>query len=179
MKKRGWIYLAMFMMLSFAACDDDDEGRNMEDADETFVEQVALGNLTEIQFGTLAATKGTDSRVRAFGEKMKNEHTTAQQELKSIADDYRDVDWPSDMDAAHKQIYQQLQSRQGYSFDSLYMSSQVMDHQQTLTIFDTEVNSGTNQTVKAYATKYRPHIQMHYEEATTIHAAILNPLDGD
>ena len=62
---------------------------------------------------------------------------------------------------------------------SMYMTSQVNDHQATLGIFETEINSGTNQKVKAYAQKYRPHIEHHLEEADSIRTVVMTNQDGN
>ena len=180
MKMREWIYVTMFAMMCFTACDDDDDnGRELADTDETFVENVAMGNMIEVRFGTLAASKGVHADVREFGQMMVEEHNTAQLELKAIADDYEDIDWPVDMDDAHEQIYQQLMNLEGYKFDSLYTASQVMDHEHTLSLFETEVNTGKEQRVKDYATKFKPHIEMHLAEATTLHAMIMAQPPGN
>jgi len=128
--------------------------------------------MAEVNFGQLAVTKGSDSLVRAFGQHMVTEHTTAQDELKEIADDFNNVTWPTELDSAHREIREQLETLEGYSFDSLYMSTQVMDHEKTIDLFETEISQGEEQRVESYATKYLPHIQEHYEQADSIRTVI-------
>lgn len=177
MKTNKWIFaIMMIASLSWVACDDDednDDKPSLNDADETFVERAALSNITEIEFGELASTKANDSLVKAFGQEMVAEHNTAQSELKTIANSYDDVDWPDDMDQQHKDLYAQLNNLSGYSFDSLYMKSQVTDHQTTLAIFETGVSTGTVENVKSYANKYLPHIEAHYQKADSIENVIM------
>jgi putative membrane protein len=162
-----------------AACDEDDNKdnkRTLSSTDKSFVENVALGNMTEIELGTIAATKGNTEMVREFGQHMVSEHTTAQNDLKSLSNDYNNVDLPEQLDAQHQQIRQQLMALSGYSFDSLYMNSQIMDHENTLSIFEQERTQGTEQSVKDYANKYYPHIQTHYDQADSIMGVLLaNP----
>jgi putative membrane protein len=180
MKTRLWIYAAMFAAtILWSACDDDEDGRSLNDADETFVEKAALSNMTEIEFGQMAATNGNDQMVRDFGQHMVNAHTTAQNELRNIANDYNDIDWPEELDQQHQQMRQQLMNMTGYSFDSLYMKSQVMDHEATRTVFETEVNGGTEQSVKSYASKYLPHIEEHLQKADSIQNVLLTTGQGD
>ncbi|HEY0742011.1 MAG TPA: DUF4142 domain-containing protein [Chryseosolibacter sp.] len=163
--------------IAAVACDnDDDNKRSLATTDKTFVQDAARSNLTEIEFGALAATKGNTEMVREFGQHMVDEHTTAQNELRDLANDYGNVDWPDGLDAQHQQIREQLMETSGYSFDSLYMNSQVMDHQMTLEIFNREISGGTEQQVKTYAQKYQPHIQMHHEKADSVFSVLLaNP----
>jgi putative membrane protein len=182
MKITRWIYAGTLLtFIALAACEDDDnenESMDLQETDEMFVENVALSNMTEMQFGSLAASKGSDSLVRAYGSMMVSEHTTAQQELQTQAGNFDNVEWPEQMDQSHQDIYQQLMQLQGYSFDSLYINSQVDDHQATLDIFEQETSDGENDQVKAYARKYQPHIQEHLDMADSINNVLMNQ-DGN
>lgn len=170
-------------LVTWSACDDDDKNNDEEPVlpatDDNFVEKAALANMTEVNFGQLAAEKGTDPMVREYGEHMVNEHTTAQDELEEIADDYRNIDWPDGLDPQHQQIREQLEDLTGYSFDSLYIVSQVMDHQMAVDLFETEVSDGEEQRVKSYASKYLPHIQHHLEKADSIRNVLLTTTTDD
>lgn len=172
MRMRVMISMLVLGTMCWIGCDDDDDNdnnkRELADADERFVERAALSNLTEIDFGTLAASKGNSQMVRDFGQHMVDEHTLAQNELKALANNYDDIDWPGEPDPQHKQIKEQLVNLTGESFDSLYMVSQVADHEMTLSIFQSEIDGGKEQSVKDYANKYHPHIQEHLEKADSI-----------
>ena len=45
--------------MAFTACDDDNDNKNISlgTTDDMFVENVALGNMTEVELGALAAPK--------------------------------------------------------------------------------------------------------------------------
>lgn len=170
MRTNKWMYAIMIASLSWVACDDDDDDKpSLNDTDETFVEKAALSNFTEIKFGELASTKANDSLVRSFARDMVQEHNAAQNELKDIANDYGDIDWPDELDQQHKDLLDDLNGREGYSFDSLYMRSQVVDHQMAIINFESQATTGTVERVKAYAIKYLPHLEKHSQEADSIH----------
>jgi putative membrane protein len=76
------------------------------------------------------------------------------------------------MDQQHKDLFADLNTRSGYSFDSLYMSSQVVDHEMTIADFETEISSGTVEQVKSFATMHLPHIEEHYQQADSINNVI-------
>jgi putative membrane protein len=161
--------------MCWLACDiqeDDDTRPSLNDADENFVERVALSNIAEIKLAELVVTKTNDSLVTDFAQHMITEHSTIQTELRNIANVFNDVDWPEVMDHQHKALYGQLNALQGYSFDSLYMRSQINDHQVTLSIFQTELSTGTVDRVKSFADKYRPHIEAHFNIADSIENVI-------
>lgn len=171
MKTNMNITLAFIGLAAFA-CNDDDNKGPLNGTDKPFVENAALGNHTEIQFGELAASKGTDPSVIDFGKQMRDEHSEALIELETIADDYDNINLPTTMDAMHLQIYQQLQSLSGEKFDSAYIKSQVDDHKKTVALFENETNNGVEQRVKAYANKYLPHIRMHLNRADSIETVL-------
>src|SRR5688572_20135843 len=166
MKQFKLIY-AFALLGSIAACDDDDDNNSnnneLQQADERFVEKASLSNITEIDFGSMAATNASSEIVMSFGEHMVAEHTTAQEELESLGEKFEDVDWPSELDPQHQQLKEQLMGLSGFAFDSAYMTSQVMDHEATLTLFDNALDSAENEEVRAYINKYRPHIEEHLE----------------
>lgn len=167
------IIFFLIISLLWVACDDDDDKPSLSDTDETFVENAALSNMSEIEFGELAATQGSDPLVRDFAQQMISEHTTAQNELRDIANDYSDIDWPEELDEQHEERMEQLAGLNGFQFDSMYMASQITDHQMAINIFETELAGGTDQRVRAYANKYLPHIEAHLERADSIQNVIL------
>jgi putative membrane protein len=59
----------------------------------------------------------------------------------------------------------------GRAFDSIYIHSQVADHDMTIANFQTEQNNGSHRDVQDYANRYLPHIQMHRQSADSISRA--------
>lgn len=178
MKTNRWIYAIMIVSsLAWVACDDDDDNGNekpeLNDSDERFVEVAARSNLAEIQFGEVATSKATDSLVKVFGQTMVTDHTTAQNELKDIADDFRDIDWPDNIGRMNDSILTELNNASGYTFDTLYISSQIKMHEAAIAEFRNASSNATDARVKAYANKYLPRIEMHLEHADSIHQALL------
>jgi putative membrane protein len=180
--KNTSLYLLILVTVCWTACDDNDDNSSnnkLQSTDQTFVQNVALGNLTEVDFASLATSKASDSAVMAFANHMIAEHNQAQNDLRDIGNDYNNVTWPSGMDAKHQQIRQQLDSLEGFAFDSVYIKSQVEDHQMVLNLFQHELDSGANQRVKDYANKYLPHIQDHLQMADSIQTILQNNRDRD
>jgi putative membrane protein len=159
----GAVIVAAFMF----ACNKDDVNNKLNSTDRMFVTQVSVGNNAEIAAGQLAASKASNDAVKAFGQMMATEHGTAQNELKSTGNNVG-ISVADSVDAEHVALMARLNSLSGHSFDTAYINSQVKDHQKTLDIFQTELNSGNHQQVKAYASKYLPHIQMHFQKADSL-----------
>jgi putative membrane protein len=153
-----------------AACNDDDDD-NMNSMDRTFMEQAAYGNLAEIGAGQLASTKATNASVKMFGQMMVSDHSTAQTELEGLASG-RGVDLPDQPDPPHQALMQRLMTLQGLAFDTAYMNSQVMDHQNTVALFEQEISNGRDPQIIQYANKYLPHIRMHLQKADSLARAL-------
>jgi putative membrane protein len=177
MKLKGWIFLFILATISWVGCKDDNNDNKtttLGTIDKNFIQNVAASNSGEIELGQLAATKGTDSLIQAYGQQMVTEHTAAQTELQTLAGKYSGITWPQSPDTATQHRRNVLDSLSGALFDSAYINSQVGDHTRTLLLFRTELDSGNEQSVKDYATKYSPAIQMHLKKADSIRTLLMN-----
>jgi putative membrane protein len=175
MKMRTLFMLGLCSAL-WLSCDNDDDSNKkaLGDTDDMFIEKAAMSNMTEVDFANLAISKATNAAVVDFAEHMVTSHSEAQTELRGIADRYDKIAWPETLDAEHAQIKSQLMTLTGAKFDSMYMAIQVMDHEKTIGIFNSEISGGTEQAVKDYANKYLPHIQEHFATAVSIKADLDN-----
>lgn len=184
MKTNKWIYAVLIASLGWVACDNDDDNPldkpNLNETDETFVEIAARSNMAEIEFGELATTKGTDSLVKVYAQRMVDDHNAAQDELKELADDYGGIEWPNDLDEGHDEIMEQLNNAQGYTFDTLFMATQMRMHEDAVNRFRTATTNSTDMRVKAYATKHLPHLEDHLQQADSIQMVVManNATDG-
>ena len=183
MRTNKWIYAIMLASLVWVACDDDDDkiiDPALNDTDETFVEVAARSNMAQIEFSKIALAKATDSLVKVFAQDMINEHTAAQDELEDIADDFRGVEWPNDLDEGHDAIRDQLDSvAASYTFDTLFIGTQVRAHAANRNVYQTATTTTTEARVKSYASKYLPHIEQHLGRADSLQAVVLanDPMD--
>ncbi|HJT74495.1 MAG TPA: DUF4142 domain-containing protein [Chitinophaga sp.] len=175
--RRKHILLTACLLLStfaFTACDDDDDDVNTPEVtvrDQAFITQASYGNRAEIDFGKLADSLSTNDSVKVFGQMMTDDHTGAQDELESLADDW-DANTPDAPDSVHLAIKQQLMLMTGHMFDTAYINGQVRDHQATIALFEYAADSSDAQALRDYANKYLPAIRMHYDHAVRIAATL-------
>ena len=183
MKTNKWIFaIVVIGSLGWVACDDDDNPltkTNLNETDETFVETAATSNMAEIEFGELAAAKASDSLVRVYAQEMVKDHETAQDELKDLSDDFAGIEWPNDLNEAHDDLLEQLNNAEGYTFDTLYMRTQIMMHEDAVAAFRTASTNTTEARVKSYAAKYLPRLEMHLERADSVNAVVIENNSAD
>ena len=136
----------------------------LSQADKTFVKKAAEGGLAEVQLGQLAAQKGNSDRVKQFGQRMVDDHTKANDQLKSVAQQ-KGVQLPTDLDAKDKALKDKLSNLSGDQFDHMYMQHMVQDHKKDVAEFQKEANSGKDQDVKNFAQQTLPTLQDHLKMA--------------
>jgi putative membrane protein len=138
--------------------------------DKGFIMKAAQSNIAEIRAGQLAAAQGSTEMVKRFGTMMVNDHTMALNELDSIVRREIRDSLPTEPDAEHKALAQQLQGMQGKAFDDAYIQSQIKDHKAAIALFETEVAQGEHPSLKAYATKTLPKLRMHLDHVQALGA---------
>jgi putative membrane protein len=135
--------------------------------EKKFVQDAAMGGLTEVELGKLAAEKGSTDSVKEFGQKMVDDHTKANEELKKVAST-ESITIADSLDAKHQSRVDKLSKLSGPAFDKAYMKDQVKDHEQDVSEFQNEAQNGTQVEVKDFAAKTLPTIQGHLAMAKDI-----------
>jgi putative membrane protein len=163
-------FIGMLCLSVVFACNKNNNNNNdneLSKQDRNFITAASYGNNNEVAAGAVASTKASDTSVRSFGAFMVTEHTTAQSELKGLADNWQ-IQTPTTPDSIHILLMKQMEPLMGHAFDTAYMKSQVMDHNTAIQLFQQEANSGENRKLRDYANKYLPHIMMHKQMADSI-----------
>lgn len=136
----------------------------MAAADKSFVLKAARGGLAEVELGRLAAEKASDPAVKQFGQRMVDDHSKANDELKTIAE-RKGVTLPTELDAKDKRTRDHLAKLSGAAFDRAYMRDMVMDHTTDVSEFRKQSKSGKDADVKAFAGKTLPTLEDHLKMA--------------
>jgi putative membrane protein len=136
-------------------------------ADAAFMKTAAMDGLAEVEHGRLAAQNAASAEVKQFGQRMVDDHSKANDELKSLAAQ-KQVTLPAELDPKHRAMQDKLAKLKGEAFDKAYMSHMVMAHQRAVTLFQQEAKSGKDPEAKAWAAKTLPVLQEHHKSARTL-----------
>lgn len=164
---RWRIIVFLTLLVSFAACKKNDSNNTLNETDRNFIAKAAYSNISEIKAGQLATDSAITDSVKLFGKMMIQEHLQAEIDLDSVRIHWN-VSLPTTSDPDHQAELTRLQALSGLQFDTSYINSQITDHQNTIALFEDEINNGTSANVRSYASKYLPKIQMHLQLAETI-----------
>jgi len=143
----------------------------MAAADTKFVHEAAAGGMAEVELGKLAADKATSPEVKAFGQRMVDDHSKANDELKAFASQ-KGVTLPSAPDPAAKATQDRLSKLSGAAFDKAYMQDMVKDHDKDVAAFKHASTSAADADLKAWAAKTLPTLQEHQTQAKSINAKL-------
>lgn len=150
---------------------DDGVKKMTSSADTMFAMKAAQGGLAEVQLGQLAAQKAADPDVKTFGQKMVDDHTKLNDQMKTAAVKER-MTLPTTMNPRHQALYDKLKNASGAQFDKAYMSAMVKDHEEDIKEFNKEANHGKNPDLKQLAQSAVSLLQQHLTMAKTTEARV-------
>jgi len=128
--------------------------------DRKFMEKAAAGGLAEVQLGQMAAQKATADDVRKFGQRMVDDHSKANDQLKQIATS-KGVNLPTELDRSTQREMDKLSKLQGADFDREYMKHMVSDHKKDVSEFRSEARKAKDGDIKQFASSTLPTLEEH------------------
>lgn len=184
MKNNGSLLLLAALVLSVLACTNSSGPTITEaptvptaagpgpvliaKADTAFALKAAMGGMTEVELGKMAANKGTDTKVKNFAIRMITDHGKANDELETIAR-AQNIALPTELDPQHMALKDSLDRFTGKAFDVAYVNTMLEDHKEALDLMKGEAATGSNADLKAFAAKVEPVIQAHLTAIQQIH----------
>jgi putative membrane protein len=129
-------------------------------ADKIFLRKAAEGGIAEVKLGQLAAEKAGSDEVKAFGQKMVDDHSKLNDEMAVVAD-AMGVRLPKSMSKDDQAEYDKLSALSGNDFDMEYLTFMVRDHHKDLHEFRMEAASTTDPALHDVVTKGENVIREH------------------
>jgi len=104
--------------------------------------------------------KATDPELKKFSQKMIDDHTRMNQELKTLAAQ-KGIPLSNAVDVRARFCAQSLAGLSGEEFDKCYAKAQLTAHMEAVAAFEAESQRGQDRDLKALAAKSLPHIKEH------------------
>jgi putative membrane protein len=148
--------------------------------DVKFVNNAARDGEVEVILGNLALENATTEEVKKFGKQMVEDHTQANEELKSIAKSKQAELEKAQASGVKKgeRISQKLKKLQGAEFDKGYVGVMVKEHESAVKLFKEESEKGQDADLKAFAAKTLPTLEHHLEMAKELQGKVGKPAGG-
>jgi putative membrane protein len=136
-------------------------------ADRQFVKKAAEGGLAEVELGKLASEKADSPDVKQFGQRMVDDHSKANDQLKQVASE-KGITIPDKLSAKDAATKARLEKLSGKAFDRAYMRDMVTDHTKDVSEFRMESKNAKDPDVKNFASQTLPTLKDHLKEAKSI-----------
>ena len=162
-------FLAMQLLTTRA--DDTNTQGQLSARDYKFVRDALKGGSMEISLGQLAAQQGTNQSVRAFGDRMVQDHQKANQELTQLATQ-KGATIQEPMDKKTDEMAAHLRGLSGTEFDKAYIKMMISDHKTVIKEFQSEAAKADDADLKNWATQTLPTLQEHLRLAESAKADI-------
>jgi putative membrane protein len=134
------------------------------EADSSFAMKAAAGGLAEVKMGQLAADKGSNDAVKAFGQRMVADHSKVGDKLKDLVAK-QGLTLPSGITKADQREYDKLSKLSGKDFDQAYVQAMMKDHVNDVAEFKKEATSGGDPSLEQFAIDTLATLQDHLKQA--------------
>ncbi|QJX46953.1 DUF4142 domain-containing protein [Hymenobacter taeanensis] len=148
-----------------------DVTENSKNFDSEFMAKAASGGMLEVQLGQAVAAKATTAEAREFANKMVEDHTKANAELKALAAK-KNITLPTTLGDDHQKVMKDVTEEQGVAMDKEYLKEMTKDHQEDVNEFTEASVKASDPEIKAFAAKQVPILQHHLEMAQKMSAAV-------
>jgi putative membrane protein len=127
-----------------------------------FVQQAASTALYEINIDKLAVSKGSDKRVKNFGNIMAKEHLKAITKLTAIANSKK-IPVPQTMTVEEQDEINALLKNDGKAFDHAYMAAMEKNHENAIKLFTHASKQLMDPELRNFAAKNIGNLQRHLD----------------
>jgi putative membrane protein len=115
----------------------------------------------------LALEKASRQDVKDFAQRMVQDHTKANDQLKSIASS-KGITLPARPSASDRKKTDALQKLSGAKFDRQYIEGQRAAHKQAVALFSGESKNGKDSELKSFASQTLPTLEDHLKMITAM-----------
>ena len=130
--------------------------------DGLFAQTAAISGMSELNLSELGVQKATDAELKKFSQRMIDDHTRMNNELKALAARKR-ITLPLAVDTRSQFCVESLAGLSGEEFDRCYAKAQMVAHMEACAAFEAEAERGQDPDLKALAKKGLPVIKEHYK----------------
>jgi len=147
------------------ATTQSDADSKLDRSDRKLLQDLAQGNMAEIDAGKMALEKSQNADVKKFAQQMVDDHTKALGEVQALAT-AKNVTLPDGAGPMAKTKATALKALSGNLFDKEYAKrAGVGDHESTVKLLQKMQKDGKDPDVKALASKMLPTVEHHLEMA--------------
>jgi putative membrane protein len=110
--------------------------------DRSFVHDIAIANMTEVELAKLVPDRSTDDEIKKFAQLMIDDHTRSLNSLRALATQHN-IPMPTGLDPRHMRLRDKLAKWHGNEFERNYVDTMIDEHEDMLDELDDRVDEKT------------------------------------
>jgi putative membrane protein len=130
--------------------------------DKAFVREAMEGGMAEVELGQLASQKASSDDVKQFGQKMVDDHSRLNDQMKAVAAQLG-VNPPTKLSKKDAEEKAKLESLSGTQFDDAYIRMMLKDHKKDASEFKAEAQNAQVPAVQQAAQQGGQVIDQHLQ----------------
>lgn len=138
---------------------------------QEFVSKAYAGNLAEVQMAEMVQSKATNKQVKDFAKQLKDDHTKANQELKSLAQK-KNIKLSDTLSSDKKNMLTEMKSMSATDLEESFMDMMEKEHQSAVKLYQKAVQDITDQDLNKYASNTLPTLKNHLDKAKKINQSL-------
>ena len=159
------LVFALSFAFTAAAQDKSSAAAKVSSKDRSFIMQAMNGGMQEIELSKIALQNGASADVKAFAQRMVEEHEKAGKELEMIS---AKLGAAPPKPAGTQNDLKRLAKLKGAKLDSVYVERMVNGHKGAIALFEKQAKSGRAEELKQFAGKALPVLQEHLKAALAL-----------
>jgi predicted outer membrane protein len=173
-KRSGVVLLSAFFILGFASCESDDDepiSDQISQQDRNFSLSSSQFINAQISMSQLALKNGQDDSVLDYSRLILDENSASKIELNAILDSKK-IETSEGISPEIQTQINELTLLTGEAFDERYIDFQILNLDNSVSMFENQVDNGLNFTIKGFAEKALAAIKDHKKEAILVRTEI-------
>jgi putative membrane protein len=134
----------------------------------TFVASAAFANMFEIESSKLALDRSNAGPLKAFAQRMVDDHSAAAVKFKEAVLEAKLAMPPDKLDAKHGAMLDELAAKEGGDFDKAYIEAQYRAHVATVELFTGYAQACEDKRMRAFAAGVLPTLKAHLDHVTKL-----------
>lgn len=141
--------------------------------DRSFVTTAVSSGLLEVEASRLVLERSRHAELRSFAQRMVDDHSKANDELKSLAKEAGLTDVPVATMGKYNAMLEKLRALKDADFEHEYaLQIGIASHTETIALFDQAAREASNPQLKAFAAKLLPQLRDHLKQSQAVAKAL-------
>ncbi len=170
----GAVMLSTFCLVGMTSCLDDDNDPivdTINQQDRNFAMSSSAFVNAQVSLGQLALENGEDDSILEYGRMLVEDNTASQAELEGIVEG-KEVELSNGVSAEMQAKIAELTLLTGVDFDKAFIRAQIEILNDSMSMFENEIDNGENFTIKGYADKTLGQVKDHKAAAVLVKAEV-------